>query len=101
MSTPAAPALKLATDKPRYAPGEEITLTAELVAPAQNTITVSATDPATGNVVTGEVTVLVDEPVTADVQFGVSDSRGDQFVQQSAGGGSAVLTTTVGPAPAA
>ena len=101
MSTPApAPVLTLSTDKATYDAGEEITVTAQVSAPAQNVITVSATLP-DGTVVSAEITVTVNQPVTGDVQFGASDTLGDQFAIQSSSGGDAVLTTTAGTAPAA
>lgn len=100
MTTPApVPVLNVSLDKPEYVLGEEIVVTAEVVIPVKNTVTVSGTLP-DGTTVTGEATATVHTPVQEDVQFGASDSLGDAFVLQSGSGGQKVLTTTAGASPA-
>jgi hypothetical protein len=97
MSTPDAPVLTVTTDKTGYAAGETITVTAVVTLPVKDVVTVSGTLP-DGTVVSGQATVTVNVPVGGDVQFGASDSFGEQrFAIASSAGNQAVLTA---PAPA-
>lgn len=104
MSTPAAPgiALNLTANKDAFHPGEELAVTVATLQPVTNTITVSATDPASGVTVNGtlDVTVHVPGAPAGGLQLGISDSLGDQFTQEAGDNGAVVFKTTIAPPPA-
>lgn len=104
MTTPAAPiALNLSASQDALKPGDELAVTVEALHAVTNTITVSATDPASGVTVNGSLDVTVHVPAqgSQSLQFGVSDSLGDQFTQETGADGQVVFKTTVGSPPAA
>lgn len=101
MTTPApAPVLSVSADKAEYEPGDPLSLTLHMTTPVPLTITASGTLP-DGTTVSGQAEVVVRVPVKDEVQFGLSDSFADAYVVQSSTGGHAVVSTTVGSAPAA
>lgn len=101
MTTPAPNlVLHVSLDKPSYKRGDPITATLDLVAMDPLTVTASGTD-AGGNTVNGQASASVESPPAEPVTFGISDSLGTGYSQQSAGGGSAVMTGTLGTATVA
>jgi Glycosyl hydrolases family 16 len=98
-----ATTLKLKTDKSVYAPGEQVTVTAEYADPAAAfTVEISgtATNPDKSTDTATATTTITVQPVMDVV---VTDASGDTYQQVSNEGGTAVLTTTApsaAPAPA-
>lgn len=99
MSTPAGTlTLHISTDKEAYEPGDTITVTLKAFAPAQLTVTGSATA-ADGTAVSAEATVQVNVLDPA-AQLGISDSFNDSFSIVSNSGGVGVFSAVITP-PAA
>lgn len=95
MTTPASNlSLTVTLDKDVYKPGDEITVTLDLTQLAPLTVTGSGTD-ANGATVSGTAEASVVEPAAAPVTFGITDSLGTVYTQQSADGGEAVMTGTI------
>ncbi len=101
MSTP-APSLSLTVtlDKAVYKPGDQITATLTLTELDTLTVTGSGTD-ANGVPASGQATASIEAPPAAPVTFGITDSTGTVYTQQSADGGTAVMTGTIPDASAA
>lgn len=106
MTTPAAPTLSLATDKPSYSVGDQIQVTATYSDQSGGgtvTLTISgtATD-AAGNTVDASAQVEVITPSSSQpMDVTVSDDFGDQYQQVSNDGtGTAVFTSVIGTPPA-
>jgi hypothetical protein len=101
MTTP-APSLVLAVtlDKDVYAPGETVTATATLTQLEPFTVTGSGTT-ADGNTVNGTATASVQSAPAGAVSFGISDSLGGSWSQQSVTGNVGVFTETLQVPPAA
>ena len=95
MTTP-APALSLAVtlDKDVYKPGDTITVTLDLTELAPLTVTGSGTD-ANGASVNGTAEASVQGPPSGPVTFGITDSLGTVYTQESSAGGEAVMTGTI------
>jgi acyl dehydratase len=103
LTTPAAPAVTVSTDKTSYNSGDPITVTVEYADPAKpgTTLTVTATvTNADGTTSTGTVDVTVGGSPATPLQVAVTDSFGGTYTQQSNDPGTAVFTGTVGAVPA-
>lgn len=95
MTTP-APALSLTVtlDKDVYKPGDPITATLDLTQLEPLTVTGSGTD-ANGVSASGQATASIVSPPAGPVTFGITDSAGTAYTQESADGGEAVMTGTI------
>ena len=101
MTTPAPDLIVNVTlDKPVYAPGDVITVTADMLELSALTVTVSGTTQS-GTTVNGTGSGSVQAAPSEPVTFGISDSLGDTWSQVSQSGGTAVFTATLPAAAAA
>ena len=104
MTTPAAPAVTVSTDKTSYSAGDPITVTVEYADPSNPgqtlTITATLTGP-DGTTATGTASVTVGAVAAQPLQVTVTDSAGGTYTQQSSEPGTAVFTGTVTAPPAA
>lgn len=103
MTTPAAPAVTVSTDKTAYNSGDPITVTVEYpdAGSAGTTLTVTAVvTNSDGTTATGTAEVQVGAVAAVALPVSVTDSFGSSYTQQSNEPGTAVFTGTVAAVPA-
>lgn len=102
MTTPAAPAVVVSTDKASYNSGDAIQVTVEYpdggVAGVVLTVTATVSNP-DGTQATGTGTAEVGAVVGAALPVAVTDSFGDTYTEVSNDPGTAVFSGTVGTPP--
>ena len=97
MTTPAPASnlvLDLTLDKAVYVPGETVTATATLTQLDPFTVTGSGAT-ADGTTATATATASIESVPSGPVSFGISDSLGGTWSQQSAAGNTGVFTETL------
>ena len=99
MTTPVAPSLTISTDKPSYAPGDTVTLTAAYSDETGTTFTVNVTADAADsasppNTATATTSFAVSSAASELMTITVTDDHGDTYAQVSNVPGTAVFTTT-------
>ena len=99
MTTPVAPSLTISTDKPSYAPGDTVTLTAAYSDETGTTFTVNVTADAADsasppNTATATTSFAVSSAASELMTITVTDDHSDTYAQVSNVPGTAVFTTT-------
>lgn len=103
MTTPAASAVTVTTDKMTYNVGDPITVTVEYADPSNpgTTLTVTATvTNADGTTAQGTASVQVGTVAASPLPVSVTDSFGGSYTQQSNEAGTAVFSGVVAAIPA-